>query len=78
MEVMCQKLWMSLTPTLSMPQLNQDPRAFWVDMRGGNKLNVQTMARFFDISQFEKIYANDIYGPLFEMERKNVKQCQGL
>ncbi len=53
-------------------QLNQDPRAFWVDMRW-NVLNVQTMARFFDIFQFEKIYANDIYGPLFEMERKNVK-----
>lgn len=69
---------MSLTPTLSMSRLNQDPRAFWVDMRGGNKLNVQTMARFFGISQFEKIYANDIYGPLSQMERKNVKQCQGL
>jgi hypothetical protein len=40
MEVMCKKFWMSVTPTLSMSQLNQDPRAFWVDMRGGNKLNV--------------------------------------
>jgi hypothetical protein len=40
MEVMSKKFWMSLTPTLLMSQFNQDPRAFWVGMRGGNKLNV--------------------------------------
>jgi len=40
MEVMSKKFWMSLTLTLLMSQFNQDLKAFWVDMRGGNKLNV--------------------------------------
>jgi len=57
-----------------MKRLQNQDGLVWVDLGGGTGQNVETMARFFDISQFEKIYVVDICGPLCEMARKNVKQ----
>ncbi|KAH8969402.1 hypothetical protein BDL97_02G031900 [Sphagnum fallax] len=57
-----------------MKRLQNQDGLVWVDLGGGTGQNVETMARFFDISQFEKIYVVDICGPLCEVARKNVKQ----
>lgn len=57
-----------------MQKLQDHKELVWVDLGGGTGQNVETMARFYDLSQFKKIYMVDICGPLCNIARKRFKQ----
>lgn len=42
----------------------------WVDLGGGTAENVKSMAKYIDLSKFQKIYVVDICGPLCDVARK--------
>lgn len=44
----------------------------WVDLGGGTGQNVETMASFFDLSLFKKVYVVDICGSLCDIARAKV------
>ncbi|KAL3676838.1 hypothetical protein R1sor_026786 [Riccia sorocarpa] len=53
--------------------LDARPGQVWVDLGGGTGENVDMMAEYLDLSNFEKVYVVDICGPLCEVARKKVQ-----
>lgn len=55
-----------------MQKLQDREGLVWVDLGGGTGQNVETMAKFCDLSLFKKVYVVDICGPLCDVARKTV------
>lgn len=55
-----------------MQKLQDNEGLVWVDLGGGTGQNVETMAKFCDLSLFKKVYVVDICGPLCDIARKTV------
>jgi len=55
-----------------MQKLQNHEGLVWVDLGGGTGQNVETMAKFCDLSLFKKVYVVDICGPLCDIARKTV------